>query len=452
MSLPALLQHTKPTSITYERRNDGRSLTQRETGERRDCWSIYYRFSAQQQFEQFQHNLKEQKVRKKHEREYVKERKLRPKHYRRAPRRKEYKPPAVDEPVIAHKKPQYVLDDRLKRQYIMYDLGRNQWITAFSTSFQWYLHRKEVTHCVGRYKLYVAFDEEECDRKMFGVEADGDDQPDGSKPVRTKRTKSKGNGNGSTHSKPATTRQRRKRERKQMVKEVKTKKMRDKLKWEYVGSFDGSMEDYWWSREQSFSVDKVHRLNHTVYCDPNSTQSMKKNYAQNGKLARWIKLVPCSGADALDKIKAQVYGVGVNAYSQPIIPYKVKHKNAPMLSGYTASDDGGYDSMDSLAAIDEDSTCDGSRAKNLQIGPRIQSEEIKERRGCRLIIQEKPPSLAYHRRIDGIDTGYWSPEWHFADIIDKRREHRRQSQRMKGYAATRSLSVDDWDINGIPRC
>jgi len=316
----------------------------------------------------------------------------------------------VDEAVIHHKKVDVVFDDKLQREYLQYDLGRNQWITAFSTKFEWRVYAKtRITHRIGDYKLYVAFDDEERDRKFYKIDDDDDDDEG-----RAKKVKSKGSKRTNSSNKPTTMRQRRKRERKQMMKEIKTKKMRDKLKWEYVGCFDGSMKGFWFDQTKDFCVDIIHRINHTAYCDPKCSNSMKKNYAKNGKLTRWIKLVPCDPTDSLDKISAQCYGVGVDAYSQPIIPFKRRDGTGFSVSGYTASDDEGDDTMDDVNGVDGDNADDHSdfedgghesKAKNLQIGPRIQDEEISEGKGCRLVIHKQRPVLAFHREIDGILPG-----------------------------------------------
>lgn len=239
-----------------------------------------------------------------------------------------------------------------------------------------------------------------------------------------------------------------------MTKETKTKKLRDKLKWEYVGGFDGSMKGFWWNRSKDFCVEKVHRVNYTVFYDSNSNESMKKNFVKNGKLARWIKLVPCDRNDSLLKVKAQVHGVGVDVYSQPIIPYKRRNPNDPILSGYTVPDDEQYDSMDDVYGADDDcdsdtDRVDGMKAMNVHIGPRIQEKEIEEGKGCRLIIHEQRPVLEYHRKMEGVCGGYGSPDWFFGDIIEKRKVFRRDRQCMKKYHA--KLSVKDWDINGVPR-
>jgi len=445
-NLSSILQHSNPTAIRYERWNNrGEDFpycmrTGGPTDGKGNRWSVYYRYSAQQQYEQFQHNLQREKALKKHGKEYVKEKMLRPKNWKKPKRRREYKPPTVDEGVIAHKKVDVVFDDRLQREYIQYDLGRNQWITAFSTRFEWRSCKNEIVHRIGEYKLYVAFDDEERDRRMFGIEDDDDAKTESIKRVRSKRSNS---------AKPTTTRQRRKRERKQMMKEFKTKKMRDKLKWEYVGCFDGSMKGFWFDQTKDFCVDIIHRINYTVYCDPKSNDSMKKHYAKNGKLVRWIKVVPCDSRDSLNQIHAQCYGVGVNAYSLPIIPYKCRDGSDFIPSGYTASDDEGYDTMDDIDGADADSDFeDGSKAKNLQIGPRIQDEEIEEGKGCRLVIHEQRPVLSFHREIDGILPGYRSPDWVFADIIRRKKEFHQTKKCMKKKYA--KLSVKDWDINGVP--
>jgi len=337
----------------------------------------------------------------------------------------------VDEAVIHHKKVDVVFDDKLQREYLQYDLGRNQWITAFSTKFEWRVYAKtRITHRIGDYKLYVAFDDEERDRKFYKIDDDDDDDEG-----RAKKVKSKGSKRTNSSNKPTTMRQRRKRERKQMMKEIKTKKLRDKLKWEYVGCFDGSMNGFWFDRTKDFGVDIIHRINHIVYCDSKCNDSMKKHYAKNGKLVRWIKLVPCDPTDSLDKISAQCYGVGVDAYSQPIIPYKQRDRNNHILSGYTASDDEGYDSNDTMDDTDkvdvESDIEDGSKAKNLQIGPRIQDEEIEEGKGCRLVIYEQRPILEFHREIDGILPGYISPDWQYGDIIRRRKVFHQTKKCMK---------------------
>merc|ERR1719334_1098304 len=319
---------------------------------------------------------------------------------------------------------------------------------AFSTKFEWRVYAKtRMTHRVGDYKLYVAFDDEERDRKFYKIDDDDDDDEG-----RPKKVKSKGSKRTNSSNKPTTTRQRRKRERKQMMKEFKTKKMRDKLKWEYVGCFDGSMKGFWFDQTKDFCVDIIHRINYTVYCDPKSNDSMKKHYAKNGKLVRWIKIVPCDSRDSLNQIHAQCYGVGVNAYSLPIIPYKCRDGSDFIPSGYTASDDEGYDSndtMDDVDGVDADSDFeDGSKAKNLQIGPRIQDEEISEGKGCRLVIYEQRPVLSFHREIDGILPGYRSPDWVYGDIIRRKKEFHQTKKCMKKKYA--KLSVKDWDINGVP--
>merc|ERR1712079_201197 len=82
----------------------------------------------------------------------------------------------VDEAVIQHKKVDVVFDDKLQRECLQYDLGRNQWITAFSTRFQWRVYGKtRITHRVGEYKLYIAFDDEERDRRFYRIDDDDDD-------------------------------------------------------------------------------------------------------------------------------------------------------------------------------------------------------------------------------------------------------------------------------------
>merc|ERR1719410_1728940 len=87
--------------------NDGRSYTQKDYSgsytQKGNCWSIYYRYTAEQQYEQFQQNLRRERALKKHEKDYVKEKRLRPKHWQKPIRHKEYKPPTIDEPEIGFK-------------------------------------------------------------------------------------------------------------------------------------------------------------------------------------------------------------------------------------------------------------------------------------------------------------------------------------------------------------
>ena len=209
--------------------------------------------------------------------------------------------------------------------------------------------------------------------------------------MNRKPVKSKGNGSEATTYLELScgrnhTRDELKRQRKL---EKSARKMRDKLKWEYVGCFDESMEGFWWDQSKDFRVEKVHRVNHNVYYDSNSNKSMKKNFAKNGKLARWIKVVPYGVGMHFD---AKIHGVAVNAYSEPIIPYKRRNRNDPILSQYIPSDDEGSDPMDNLYGGDDD---------------------------C------------------------------FGNAIEKRKVFRRDKQSMKKYHA--KLSVDDWDIDGVLR-
>jgi len=446
-----LLQHTNWTSIRRERLNGDRTQTQYDGEGKGTTWSVWYRYSAQEQWEQFNHNLRRQRALKQHDKEYVKEQRVRPKHWKKAPRRREYKPPSVEESAITVKATDILFDETVQREYAQFDLGRNEWITAFSTRFQWNHYRKEIVHEIGEYKLYVSVDDEDRDRRLFGL--DKADEIRNRQRVRV-RVNAKERGFGATKSMTMTTRRRRKREQNERAKERKWKKLRDKLKWEYVGCFDGSMKGFWFDDSADFGVDKVHRVNHTVYCDHRSAESMKKHFAKNGKLGRWIKVVPCDRNEDLKNLKAQVYGVSVDRYSQPVIAGKDDQRDGldldEDLDGYTAADDGytlsDDDDDDSDFGVDR---VDGVRAKNLQIGPRVQNEEIEEGKGCRLVLFEQRPVLEFHREIDGVLPGYYSPDWIHGDTIEKRRQFRKSVQCTKKYHE--GLSVNDWDINGVPR-
>merc|ERR1719361_2917434 len=180
---------------------------------------------------------------------------------------------------------------------------------------------------------------------------------------------------------------------------------------------------------------------------------MKKHFAKNGKLGRWIKVVPCDRNEDLKNLKAQVYGVSVDRYSQPVIAGKDSQRDEldldQDLDGYTAADDGYTLSDDDDDDSDfEEDRVDGVRAKNLQIGPRVQSEEIEEGKGCRLVIFEQRPILEFHREIDGVLDDCGSSEWFHGDTIEKRKQFRRTKKCMKKNFAR--LSVKDWDINGVP--
>merc|ERR1719361_106142 len=180
---------------------------------------------------------------------------------------------------------------------------------------------------------------------------------------------------------------------------------------------------------------------------------MKKHFAKNGKLGRWIKVVPCDRNEDLKNLKAQVYGVSVDRYSQPVIAGKEDQRDGldldQDLDGYKAADDGYTLSDDDDDDSDfEEDRVDGVRAKNLQIGPRVQSEEIEEGKGCRLVIFEQRPILEFHREIDGVLPGYISPDWQYGDIIRRKKVFHQTKKCMKKNFAR--LSVKDWDINGVP--
>jgi len=478
----SLLEHTNWTSLRRERVNGNRSQIQQEGDGKGTTWSVWYRYSAQEQWEQFNHNLRRQRALKKHDKEYVKERRLRPKHWKKPPRRREYRPPNVEEPVLTIKAIDILGDDagpcwsaRRRSVSVVLDLGRNRWITAFSTRFQWNAHRQRVVHWMGIYKLYVAVDDDDRDRRLYGHDEDEDedgdrkrrDQRSKKKKVKTTVTDRRGRGYGARWSSTASRRQR-KRERNERAKDRKSREFEDKLKWEYVGTFDGSMKGFWYDDTVNFGVDKLHRINHVVHCDHRSNEAMKKHFAKNGKLGRWIKVVPCESMwiqnerqylDLKDALKAQVYGVSVDRYSQPVIPMKAGRDDIGFDEvgngdddGYTAADDAVGDSMDSAYTVsdgDGDSDFEDDQGKNVQIGPRIQSEEVEEGKGCRLVLFEQRPLLEFHREIDGVRGGYCSPDWYFGDIIEKRKQFRRASQCTRKYH--RGLSVKDWDIDGTPR-
>merc|ERR1719162_1157435 len=93
-------------------------------------------------------------------------------------------------------------------------------------------------------------------------------------------------------------RSKRRRERRQMSKEKSRQKLREKLKWDYVGTFDGSLDKYLASHinqkmgARDFHLDKVHKVHSVAYYDYNDDDSLKRNFAKNGKLCRFIKVQP----------------------------------------------------------------------------------------------------------------------------------------------------------------
>ena len=73
----------------------------------------------------------------------------------------------VEEKELAFDREEIVEQDH--QTYLQLDLKRNRWITAFSTLYH-FDSRGYFQTKIGAYKLYVAVDEEDKDRRLFGIE------------------------------------------------------------------------------------------------------------------------------------------------------------------------------------------------------------------------------------------------------------------------------------------
>merc|ERR1712013_246233 len=161
-----------------------------------------------------------------------------------------------------------------------------------------------------------------------------------------------------------------------------------------------------------------------------------------GKLCRWLKVQPIAPNFDFKLLSCGVHGVEVNEWSQPIVPYKGA-KDALMFSRFTNDgNDGdieigdGYDETDGS----DDSEFRASR-KSVQMGQRIGDEEMKERKGCRLVIEERHKVIPFGRKIDGADQGgNWS-DWWCQQYIDRKRETRKNARVL----TARSGRVADYD-------
>ena len=79
--IASILQHTKPTEIKFEKINHIETFSR---------WSIYYRYSTQQQYEQYLANVRKEKEWKKASKEFVKATRLRTAKERHQSKKKEY--------------------------------------------------------------------------------------------------------------------------------------------------------------------------------------------------------------------------------------------------------------------------------------------------------------------------------------------------------------------------
>ena len=118
-----------------------------------------------------------------------------------------------------------------------------------------------------------------------------------------------------------------------------------------------------------------------------------------------------------------------------------------MFSRYT--NDGDEADIEIGDGYDDDSDDEEFKAsrKSLQMGQRIGEEEIKERKGCRLVLTEKPKVMPFGRKIDGGDQGGWWSDWAIQYIIDRVKETRKK----KRVLTAQSGRVADYDEKGVPR-
>ena len=456
----SLIENTNPTSITYQRFNRPNTPLRHalvdEMAKHRNIWSVYYRYTAEQQQEQIRMTAQREKALKRQQKESVKAKMLRSKSKHKTRRNKEYKPPNVEEPIIKYKSSEILFDERAKREYIQYDLGQNQWITAFSTRSQRRCNCYECTSTgkvvlrgLGEYKLYVAVDEEEREWRMYGL---GDSEHG----ANSKRNK-KGKHNSKFERSQCSTKIKSrwgKGQRNQKRKEVKCKKMQKTLKWQHVGRFNDLTSKLVLDENRPMWLDMVYRVNDTVYYDSNSNASLKKHFAKNGKLARWIKLVPCNETVylnrlGLSRVGARVFGVGVDDYSQPLIPYNhhrdirldlVKSKATNQFNELNPEEITYQINRDDAGLI---------KRKNLQIGHpdiQVQDDEISKGKGCRLTVSQKRPMVAFHRKMDGVLDNRWGRRYGHVSGCDQSSFH--IARCLDHHAKKRH--ADDWDKNGVP--
>ena len=146
---------------------------QRETdrNERYSRWTVYYRYSSQQQYEQYHANVLREKRLKRERNEFVKAKRLKNGKERPQQKRKEYKLPLVEEQEINIAKQEILSDgSHGNQEYIQFDLKRNRWITVFLTVYECRLSQKHHLLKIGAYTLFVAVDEEDKERGLFGVQ------------------------------------------------------------------------------------------------------------------------------------------------------------------------------------------------------------------------------------------------------------------------------------------
>ena len=448
----SLIENTNPTSITYQRFNHFDTPLQRALVDKKgNIWSVYYRYTAEQQQEQIRMTAQKEKALKRQQKESVRAKMLRSKPKDKTQRKELYKPPNVEEPIIKYKSSEILFDERAKREYIQYDLGQNQWITAFSTRSQRRCNCYECTSTgkvvlrgLGEYKLYVAVDEEEREWRMYGL----GDSENGANSKRNKNRKHNSKSDGSQRSTKSKS-QRGKRERNQRRNEVKCKKTQKTLKWQHVGRFNELMSKLALDENRPMWLDMVYRVNDTVYYDSNSNASLKKHFAKNGKLARWIKLVPCDETDHLNRVGARVFGVGVDDYSQPLIPYNHHHDVRLDLVESKATNQ--FNELNPEEITDQINRDDAGliKRKNLQIGPRdiqVQDDEISKGKGCRLIVSQKRPTLEFHRKMDGVLDNRWGRRYGHVSGCDQSSFH--IARCLDHHAKKRH--ADDWDKDGVP--
>ena len=91
---------------------------------------------------------------------------------------------------------------------------------------------------------------------------------------------------------------------------------------------------------------------------------------------------------------------------------------------------------------------DGDKRKNFQIGPRIEEDEIWNGEGCRLIVTDKRPMLAFHRKMDGVRKSGWkSRRW----SVKHSGSHRKSFQIAKCLDQyEKKRRTEDWNRSGVP--
>jgi len=428
-NLKAIIQHTNPTEIRFEKAGDKEpgpySRGSSRSSERFDRWILFYRYSAEQLNEQYLDTARQQKKWQKLQQNFQSAAKKRPSKV------KQYRPPIIREKPLVFKTPcdhsgwRCPHNDEAHLSCLQIDLERNQWLTAFSTAFHYDCHGQwghgTIRKGIGAYKLFVAVDEEDRDRRLRCADVER-----GVKPKRDR------------------VRRRTKTSWKKAQRQGKADFDGERAKkWECVGTFNGSLvrgahppswrsSSPFYDPSKNYFTDVVHRVAHRAHVDYDNDESLKRSYAKNGKLCRWIKVQPLERDYDLTMLSCNAYGVAVNEWSQPIVPY----------NGRTIAGDDGELSVGDIDGEEEDQFKPSSHG--FRIGPRIEEDEIREGKGCRLVLSQKRKRMTFGRRLDG-SLGGWRMGRNKSD--DKWR-----SQTAAWCARmSRRGRVDDFDRNGILR-